>query len=303
MDKTADILVAVGRRVFVIRIDSGLLDWRKDYSALTCTVADLPNHQTRTLRAYLDQLVLPTRFFDLAVDQAGDYWWLELNPNGQWGWLEESTKLPMAAALADLLAQGQPPDDRFRLPTACVRRPVGERRHPHVPQWQAAVEAVPRELFLNPGVFLPVDGGCWLPVTAVGADPAEWAGITYRDQYLTTQLDGHFAGDETSEPVTGAQLTRAASSDGTPLLYLFDMDREFFAQFLQDGDSWTVRQGGPVALWDDIGQTLTAWQDAGSPDITAVRLHVADRAHTWIGGQKIASGGRSRWIADNPALR
>ncbi|MEU1868214.1 hypothetical protein [Streptomyces gardneri] len=60
MDKTADILVAVGRRVFVIRIDSGLLDWRKDYSALTCTVADLPNHQTRTLRAYLDQLVLPS---------------------------------------------------------------------------------------------------------------------------------------------------------------------------------------------------------------------------------------------------
>ncbi|MFB7359413.1 hypothetical protein [Streptomyces gardneri] len=102
----------------------------------------------------------------------------------------------------------------------------------------------------------------------------------------------------------GAQLTRATSSDGTPLLYLFNMDRESFAQFIQNSDSWTVRQGGPVALWDDIKQTLTAWQDAGSPDTTTVRLHVTDRAHTyWIGGQKITSGGRARWIADNPALR
>ena len=41
------------------------------------------------------------------------------------------------------------------------------------PQWRAAVEAVPRELFLNPGVFLPMDGGRWRPVTALGADPAE----------------------------------------------------------------------------------------------------------------------------------
>ena len=88
----------------------------------------------------------------------------------------------------------------------------------------------------------------------------------------------------------GAQLTRATSSDGSPLLYVFDMGRESFAQFIQDGDGWTVRQGGPVALWDDIEHTLAAWQDANSPDITTVRLHVSDRAHTyWIGGQKIAS--------------
>ncbi|MEV8626490.1 hypothetical protein [Streptomyces sp. NPDC051079] len=49
-----------------------------------------------------------------------------------------------------------------------------------------------------------------------------------------------------------ARLTRAASSDGTPLLYVFDTERESFAEFLQDSDGWTVRQGGPVALWDDI---------------------------------------------------
>lgn len=109
VDKTADIRVlVVGRRVFAVRIDSGLLDWRKDYSALTYTVVDLPDQLAKALRAYLDHFALPTGSFDLAVDRAGDYWWLELNPNGQWGWLEENTGLPMAAAFADLLTQGDP---------------------------------------------------------------------------------------------------------------------------------------------------------------------------------------------------
>lgn len=32
---------------------------------------------------------------------------LEINPNGQWSWLEEETGQPMTAALADLLEEGQ----------------------------------------------------------------------------------------------------------------------------------------------------------------------------------------------------
>ncbi|MGW4699840.1 ATP-grasp ribosomal peptide maturase [Streptomyces sp. NPDC004285] len=109
VDKTADVRAfVVGRRVFAVRIDSGLLDWRRDYSALAYTVVNLPDHLTKTLRAYLDHFALPTGSFDLAVDREGNHWWLELNPNGQWGWLEENTGLPMAAALADLLTEGDP---------------------------------------------------------------------------------------------------------------------------------------------------------------------------------------------------
>ncbi len=44
--------------------------------------------------------------FDLAIDGAGNHWWLELNPNGQWGWLEPKTGLEMSAAFAELLTQG-----------------------------------------------------------------------------------------------------------------------------------------------------------------------------------------------------
>ena len=88
----------------------------------------------------------------------------------------------------------------------------------------------------------------------------------------------------------GAQFVRATRSDGAPLRYLFDTERESFAEFIADGESWTVRQGGPVALWDDIERALVAWQDNGSPGIEAVRLRVTDRSHLY-------------WIDSSPLLR
>ncbi|MGC0327050.1 methyltransferase of ATP-grasp peptide maturase system [Streptomyces sp. SAI-170] len=360
------------------------------------------------------------------------------------------------------------------------------------PPWRAAVEAVPRELFLHPGVFLPMEGGQWRPVTATRTDPAEWVQIAYRVESLTTQLDGRLTAEQASgpvqgsptsssttpvtvidmieklavedgqhvleigtgtgystalmchrlgednvttievdpdvaaradaaletagfstwtltgdgllghpprapydriiatcavrripytwlrqtksggiilatvggtwhygtglakvtvsddgtaegrilsrssfmqarsqaeEPITGdfsartayadserkttlspllledwmpaflaqltapgARFTRATSQEGARLLYLFDPDRESFAAFTPYKDTWTVRQGGPLALWDTIEQTLTTWQDAGRPDITNVRLHITRETHTY-------------WIDGHPALR
>lgn len=110
VDKVADLRVLiVGLHTFAVRIESELLDWRKDYSALTYTVEHLPDPVDKALHAYLNRLALVSGSFDLAVDQAGNYWWLELNPNGQWAWLETETGLPMSAAFADLLAQGDRP--------------------------------------------------------------------------------------------------------------------------------------------------------------------------------------------------
>ncbi|MEU3045842.1 ATP-grasp ribosomal peptide maturase [Streptomyces sp. NPDC006984] len=105
VDKVADLRVlVVGRQVFAVRIASGLLDWRKDYSALSYSVVDLPGAVEKALLAYLEHHELVSGSFDLAEDRRGDLWWLELNPNGQWGWLEPHTGLPMSAAFAALLA-------------------------------------------------------------------------------------------------------------------------------------------------------------------------------------------------------
>lgn len=110
VDKACDVRVlVVGRRVFAVRIESDLLDWRRDYSALAYSVIHLPDLLERALLSFLDAFGLASGSFDFAVDHADTYWFLELNPNGQWGWLEERTGLPMAAAFADLLAQGETP--------------------------------------------------------------------------------------------------------------------------------------------------------------------------------------------------
>ncbi|MEU7019298.1 ATP-grasp peptide maturase system methyltransferase [Streptomyces sp. NPDC046203] len=87
----------------------------------------------------------------------------------------------------------------------------------------------------------------------------------------------------------GAQLVRATTSTGARLLYLFDPEHESFAEFTIDGQEWRVRQGGPVSLWDRVEEALIAWEAAGSPDITAVRLRVTQASHRyWIEGESRA---------------
>ncbi|MGW1729042.1 ATP-grasp peptide maturase system methyltransferase [Streptomyces sp. NPDC002306] len=373
--------------------------------------------------------------------------------------------------------------------TAPARRALADRLTKAdilTPAWRPAVEAVPRELFLHPGVFLPTDDGRWQPVTALATDPGEWTRIAYQEESLVTQLDGHLTADQTATPVAGiptsssttpttvvamlehldlddghsvleigtgtgystallchrlgednittvevdpdvaaradaaleacgystwtvtgdgllghphrapydrviatcavrripytwvrqtkpggiilstvgswpygtglAKVTvhqdgtahgqiigrssfmqarsqaapaqdidlsaRTAYTDshrptripptlldewmpafltqltaptarllhvatgGTRSIYLLDDERESFATFTQQGTDWTVRQGGPIALWDTIENTLAAWQNSGTPGISSVHLHITDRSHTyWIDGE------------------
>ncbi|MFE7632754.1 hypothetical protein ACFU7Z_01945 [Kitasatospora sp. NPDC057518] len=57
------------------------------------------------------------------------------------------------------------------------------------------------------------------------------------------------------------------------------------AQIQDDTYGWTVHQGGRPALWDEIERLLAAWQEAGRPDLTAVRLRVtADTQTAWVPG-------------------
>lgn len=379
--------------------------------------------------------------------------------------------------------------------TAAERRALADRLeasgHLVNPAWRAAVEAVPRELFLHPGVFLPTEDGRWRPVTALGSRPEDWTAIAYSDQSLVTQLDGHLTADQVAHPVTGfptssstvpatvlsmiealdiedgqsvlevgtgtgystallchrlgedrvatievdpyvaaradaaletagystwtvtgdgllghpyralydkviatcavrripyswvrqtkpggtilatvgpwsygtglakvtvledgtaegriigrssfmparsqavppvagdlsartayadterrttippkmleewtpaflaqlaapdAQLVKTAADDGQVVHYLFAPNRESFAAITGDGNGWTVRQGGPVALWDAVERALTGWTKAGRPEISAVQLRLTIRSHEY-------------WIGEEPSLR
>ncbi|MGO4754947.1 ATP-grasp ribosomal peptide maturase, partial [Streptomyces sp. 2MCAF27] len=104
VDKVADARVTViGDHVFIVRIDSDLLDWRTDYSRLMYTPVEPPPGLTAALHRYLTHFQLVFGCFDFAIGNDGRWWFLECNPSGQWAWLEPETGLPMVAAMADLL--------------------------------------------------------------------------------------------------------------------------------------------------------------------------------------------------------
>jgi hypothetical protein len=104
-------VTVVGERVFAATIDSQLfpetqVDWRRS------SRADL-QHQTHSLPNSLETMcvsltrALGLRFgaIDLVLDTSGEYWFLEINPNGQWGWIEIRTGHPIANAIVDELAR------------------------------------------------------------------------------------------------------------------------------------------------------------------------------------------------------
>ncbi|MET9879761.1 ATP-grasp ribosomal peptide maturase [Actinacidiphila glaucinigra] len=104
VDKAGDVRVTViGDRVFCVRIDSDLLDWRTDYGRLHYSVVEPPAGIADALHRYLARFGLVFGAFDFAIDRAGAWWFLECNPSGQWAWMEPETGLPLVAATADLL--------------------------------------------------------------------------------------------------------------------------------------------------------------------------------------------------------
>lgn len=77
----------------------------QDYDRLSYTVIESPPGVADGCLAYLDELGLRFGAFDFALTDDGAPVFLECNPNGQWGWLEDATGLPIAAAIADLLLE------------------------------------------------------------------------------------------------------------------------------------------------------------------------------------------------------
>jgi protein-L-isoaspartate O-methyltransferase len=87
-------------------------------------------------------------------------------------------------------------------------------------------------------------------------------------------------------------LTAVTSDDDArgPVTYLVSENTASFAEIAPTTTGWHVRQGGPVAIWDTVEDTLEAWANAGSPGIESVQVRVDREGSTY-------------WIGDDPALR
>lgn len=113
IQKRYDVRVTViGDEAFAARIESqqsndGQIDWRRgEPGRLGHEVEELPGDVSRRCVDLVRRYGLHYGAIDLAVDLAGRYVFFELNPNGQWAWIEQVTGLPLRSRLADLLQRG-----------------------------------------------------------------------------------------------------------------------------------------------------------------------------------------------------
>ncbi|WP_203924647.1 hypothetical protein [Rugosimonospora africana] len=96
-------LTVLDGTMFAALIESPHLDWRREPEACRYHAVDTPNEVAGPVRHLMALLRLRYAALDFAVDGHGRWWFLEVNPNGQWLWIEHATGLPIAAAVATAL--------------------------------------------------------------------------------------------------------------------------------------------------------------------------------------------------------
>lgn len=100
-------VTVVGRQVLAAVTESARddeLDWRLHPERSWYSHVLKPPEADRCARL-LAELGLRFGGIDIAVDDSGEAWFLEVNPNGEWGWLAQRTELPIVEALVDELTR------------------------------------------------------------------------------------------------------------------------------------------------------------------------------------------------------
>jgi glutathione synthase/RimK-type ligase-like ATP-grasp enzyme len=82
------------------------LDIRDHKRAVTYGEMRVPDEVRTAVGEMMKQLGLLFGAFDFIVRPDGTWVFIEVNPNGQWAWIEQATGLPISAALADVLEKG-----------------------------------------------------------------------------------------------------------------------------------------------------------------------------------------------------
>ena len=98
-------ITVVGTKVFACAIDSQKSertkhDWRRyDFDHVPHYSTKIPVELRRQLVKFLQMSGLVFGAFDFIQTPAGEFVFLEVNPNGQWYWIEKLTGLPIADTL------------------------------------------------------------------------------------------------------------------------------------------------------------------------------------------------------------
>lgn len=102
----------VGNEVFAAEIHSQVeneskIDWRKGKKTLEHKEHILPNNIKEMCIELTQKLNLNYSAIDMILDENNDYVFLEINPNGQWAWIENRLQFPISEKIVDLLMEGE----------------------------------------------------------------------------------------------------------------------------------------------------------------------------------------------------
>jgi len=102
-------ITMIGDEIFAAEIyaqhsELARVDWRQQYADLRYGIHQLPHAIRTSLLALTRSFRLQYGAIDMIVTPAGEYVFLEINPNGQCGWIEQATGMPLFRTLASLLA-------------------------------------------------------------------------------------------------------------------------------------------------------------------------------------------------------
>lgn len=107
--KSYDVRVTmVGEKAFAVLIDSQnntetQIDWRRGEYPLKHTKIELPGKILKQCITLLKILNLRFGAIDFILDTAGNFTFLEINPNGQWAWIEKRTGYEISNEIVNLL--------------------------------------------------------------------------------------------------------------------------------------------------------------------------------------------------------
>lgn len=109
IEKVSDWRVTVvGDYLYPVRllsqdIPSASVDWRKSESLVPMEPAQLTGDTVASIRLLMERLNLVFGAIDFVENQNGDLVFLEINSNGQWGWIQQQIGVPIASGLAKTL--------------------------------------------------------------------------------------------------------------------------------------------------------------------------------------------------------
>ncbi len=109
VDKDVELrITVVGDKAFPVEIhsqrsDKARVDWRRDTLNLAHRIHSLPEEVERKIIIFVKELGLNFGAIDMVLTPKGRYVFLEINPNGQWGWIEDLTGMPISEEIINLL--------------------------------------------------------------------------------------------------------------------------------------------------------------------------------------------------------